>query len=180
MAKKSLAPPTSPPPNIRFLGGRGLFCCGNTPTEIKPKKSSGQGIICTKLHRDMSERCITVPDCQLDGTLYLNRTFLKSSISSDVSFMPKDFCSADDVRSLFACDNDMTVSDLLCRISNYPQVTQFQNMNTVTDFSQWKLYDVRSERGSDDVLKMFNYNFRVLVMHAHVFSCAYACVYICV
>jgi len=110
----------------------------------------------------MSKRGTAVPDCLLNGELYLNRSYLGSSICGEVSFMPKDFCSPDDVRSLFACDNDMTVSDLLCRISNYSQGAQFHNMDPVTDSSQWKLYDVRKEKGSRDVLKMFSNNFRVL------------------
>ena len=140
-----------------------LHVIHNTKTRLGCKSNHiKDGIICTKLQSDMGERCVTVPDCLLDGTLHLKRTYLKSSILGEVRFMPKDFCSADDVRSLFACDNDMTVADLLCRISNYPQEAQFEDMNPVTDSSQWKLYDVRSEYGSANVLKMFNDNFRVL------------------
>jgi len=116
----------------------------------------------------MSETRIAVPDCLLNGTICLKGRYLGSSISCDVSFMPKDFCSADDVRSLFACDNAMTVSDLLRRIFNYSKDEQLSCLDCVTDSSQWKVYDVRSEKGSPDVLKMFNSNFRVLDIQAYI------------
>lgn len=109
-----------------------------------------------------------MPDCLLNGTIRVTRTYRKVRISDERRFMPIDFCSPDDVRSLFACENDMTVADLLRRIFKHSRDDKFKFGDPHTDSSEWKLYNKRQEKGSHAVWKMFNNNFRVLDIPTYI------------
>jgi len=110
----------------------------------------------------MNRHRTDVPSCLLNGKVNLVKKFLGSTTTGSVKFMPKEYCSDEDVMSLFACDNNMTVSDFLRRISNYSRDNDVTTLHDhVTDSSQWKLYIATVERGGE-VYKVFNNNFRVL------------------
>ena len=70
-----------------------------------------------------------IPDQLLCGYIPICKKYKGLAIKDTLYFMPEGFRSPENVQTLFACENNMTVLDLLYRFQNYPQTSKVLLMN---------------------------------------------------
>jgi len=116
-----------------------------------------------------------IPDQLLRGYIEIYKKYKGLAVKDSLYFMPEGFRSPENVQTLFACENNMTVLDLLYRFQNYSQhINEFYDVtDSCPDASQWRLYVQTRGRhalNAPRILKVFNKNFRVLDIPSYILS----------